>query len=494
MRQTKEVEGIDTDLIEAIREGRSVEDIFRELAGKIEGHLPEKYIGRLDRKIIPAYADEDFCISLPYSHLNWDWIYDHEIYGEAYNCLRLGRLDSIKSLSRLAAVSSVPDQYYLRDFSHTRSSHSLLVARVAEKTAWQNNLPEEDVKLIIVAHLLHDQGTPALGNPVMAVDYPNLNEEDFWWDGLEESGGGEFLKRHHVNKEAVDLIIHNKGVFGRYLDIFDRIIYTAEDAYALVGPVIKEDKDSPGITDPTFGEICQEIAKNPYFGDLYQEVKIDDQNQTVFFTNPERLYSFLKIRALLTQKIYLHPLNQARDVAITELVKPFYAFTLQPEDEKKFFLPEELTLTPYMLRRMNDLDLINYLNVFYFGRYFMRDKGLYSNFIDTNYWNPQFKELNDKNDKKNVEEVKKEIVHKNPGILFLGGVKIIPGFNPAINYLVDDGDGRVLSFREYNPQKAAELEEIARSTKKTCLLYVDTSEYSVINDMLNMSREKKLSS
>src|SRR5690606_13091987 len=114
----------------------------------------------------------------------------------------------------------------------------------------------------------------------------------------------------------------------------------------LKNPVIISERlsklTSPHATNEEV-ELLKTTMKNLDFGDIINEVKISDG--LIYFENPERLHSFLKIRALMHKCLYLHPLNQTRDKVYRDMLAPLYRReSTNPND-----------ITPQKLRQLDDI-------------------------------------------------------------------------------------------------------------------------------------------
>lgn len=440
--------------------------------------FPQETVKRLDRPSEFRFSAEEFlCIGLRCSNLR-GWIYDDEIYAEAVSALPLPRLEGVRCLALLSAVSSTGQPDYLLDFLHRRFGHSLVVAKVMETILRRSNVSEMAVKKGIIGGLLHDIATPALGDPVMSIDPPNLNEEDWWHEVIEDEEGQEgrdFLRRHGIIDKDIDEIIHNKGYLGQVLDIADRITYVGDDAFVLIGP--PDLSPYEGTIDPYFEDIWCLIQNKPNVCDIYREVEVDPRTETVFFNNTEKLFDFLKLRALLTTKLYLHPLNKARDHLLVELMAPLYTPFIADHRQAS-----EGRLTPHKLRRMTDEDLIRYLNAVYLGPSSSR---VCFSFVDINHWPARYKKFD------SVEEATqfRDELRTNKDIVLLGDVKVVKGFNSAVSYLVKTGKGELKPYYEVDPKGAEEIGVIEKASRGIYVLYVNQTESSDINILLRRREE-----
>lgn len=408
--------------------------------------------------------DVSFHEFLPYSDLS-RWVPEQSIYEEAQRSIKaLSRLDNIKALSFLSFIGPKrnPDTYYV-GYSHTRLDHSLVVALTTEQILRQNGASLDQINIGIVAGLFHDIATPALGDAAKQLDPKNLDEENFWWEALAEEGEN-FVKRF-TDKETLGKIIKNQGLLGEVLDIADRITYTMKDLYNVIGPIKPEDLES----NPLLTNIKDILSSYPKIGNIYREVGADSRTGNVFFNDPDMLYAFLLLRANLHTEFYLHPINQGRDLFITKLLEPFYS----KDDTSK--------LTPSLLRRMNDTDLLRIMA----GKYFpdVYPEGAFNNLVN---WLPLYERFDTEEKAKSRE---KELRQK--GNIVVIGIKESRSFDSGISYNVVGGGGRIMPFSEFDPQKAKKLQELGESTKGFLVLYANISQDTPINRLIKAVAKPK---
>ena len=358
------------------------------------------------------------------------------LYLQAYEAFPIERLTDIRALGFLSPLAGFHDALYpivkveFEGFSHTRASHSFHVARTTELILRENGASEQQIKMGIVAGLLHDIATPAGGDAIKALDKPSLDEEDHWMDVLDERGF-EFIKDQGVGLDGLDDAIHNRGLIGEVLDIADRIAYTYADSYHL-------GKYASGT-----------IAEY-----LYQHVRINHDTEQVYFDSFYGLNDFLTLRAFNHFQLYLHPENRGGDMMIRRLVAPLYG-----EDGSK-------PLTPQKLREMKNRDLFDLLGETYETFPPQLEESLVN-------LHPSYQPCEDADG----IAVRTKALKKDPNIVIVGSEEI-PKFNPGTDYLVQDPfTGKVLPLAEFDGSAAFVLKRY--STMQAipyCLYYFDTSQ------------------
>lgn len=404
--------------------------------------------------------EEEFFARLPNSDLA-EWIYrDQEIF-KAHEAFPVWRLSSIRQLSFLAYVGPSPDIQLLTPFEHSRHEHTLFAAQIVEKILQRNHADDHTLKLGINVAMVHDQATPGLGDATKKIDPDALSEEDYWYEVMEEKGW-EHLRKNGISREEMDDAIHNKGLVGKVLDIADRISYVMLDLNQIVQT---ENMDKILIDAQELGyraEIAEILQKDTNIGSIYQDIDIDWETEEVYFRNPERLSRFLEIRALLNKNLYMHPISLARDMMVARTIEPFYARDVSDDG----------ILTPTKLRKMSDDQVISFIashhpdaqeEVF---RTLGKRIDIYQTFIR---WTPQhFEKFT------NPEELDKKRRELEKEGFFINGVIESKPFNPATEYKVLDDEGKIVPFRQYDPDCAGRIERISSSMKGHILYWQET--------------------
>ena len=201
--------------------------------------------------------------------------------------------------------------YTVPQFWHTRWVHSLLVAILMELILARNGFSREERAPLVLTAGCHDIAIPAGGDSIKRVDPKGLDEEEnFAWVldryGLAEKWAKQFGFDLVLAKEW----IRGQGVFGRLLDTIDKMAYTALDCYYLGG------------TRP--GEVRNLCLKHPLIMDVWQDIQFTPDRTEFVFTQPERLFRFLLLRAYEFQELLFNPYSRTLDLFLKKLVKPLY--------------------------------------------------------------------------------------------------------------------------------------------------------------------------
>ncbi len=370
------------------------------------------------------------------------------LYFEVFNLPAFQRLKGVKALGFLAHVRDdwdtgdfkrVPSEE--RGFPHSRMYHSILVARLTEAILRENNFPEEEIKLGILAGLLHDVATPAGGDAIKGLNPKGLDEEDYWKDviGLQ---GKKIIHNAGISTKDLNRAIHNEGIVGKVLDVADRIAYTYADTYYIRRI---------------------DIANMGPFPHIYpqQEIKVDREAEEIVFTDPFSLGEILSKRAENFFEVYMFPTNRAADMLIRRLVEPFYA-----EDGSR-------PLNSERLREMTDDELFDFLHDQYglltadsFQKAFVS--------FSTEYYDASPSEV----------EVLMRHLQKRPEMIKIGA-EWLPKVNPCTSYLVKHpSTGEVMPFREFDSIQAGII-ELRTERRGPFFVYVyDASEPTRFNEVV----------
>lgn len=231
-----------------------------------------------------------------------------------------------KPLFRLVMISQLgylvpprPDEwdknqsiaYIVPQFHHSRWDHSLLTAILMEVILARNGFSQQERATKVLAAACHDIAMPAGGDSVKRVDPEELAEEkNFSWIlnhyGLTE----KWSEKYGFDITLAQKIIENKGVFGRLLDVLDKLSYTALDCYHV------------GRVRP--GKIRDLCIKHPLIMDVWQDIRFTTNKDKFFFLNSKRLFYLLLLRAYEFQEFLFNPYSRALDLFLKNLVQPFY--------------------------------------------------------------------------------------------------------------------------------------------------------------------------
>ncbi len=182
--------------------------------------------------------------------------------------------------------------YIPPSFHHTRWEHSLITAVLAEVILGRNGFSQKGRNQIVLTAGSHDIATPAGGDSVKRIDPQGLDEEkNYSW----------FMEKSSLFKRWKDLFgfrldkaqqwVEGKGLFGRFLDVIDKISYTALDCYA--------------VGFQSNNKIRQFGIKYPLVMDIWQEIFFSPDKSQFAFSNPENLFHFLLFRAYEFQEFLL---------------------------------------------------------------------------------------------------------------------------------------------------------------------------------------------
>ena len=405
--------------------------------------------------ISDEFEGGEFHEFLPFSDLN-RWVDEDDFLFRA--SIEFGiwsRLSGIRALSFLSYVGPQPDKQYFLGYSHDRLDHSLVVGMNAGEIGRLNNLPQVSINYLKTSGILHDIATPALGDATKSVDPDNLDEEKFWQTSLNESGKS-FLKEEGLEEEVIDDIINNRGVLGQVLDIADRITYTMKDLHNVI-----EGNDGKINIYPYLIELRYPLSHHPDIGNIYTDVAVDQKKDIVFFADAQRLGVFLLLRALMHKHLYMEPTSQGRDLFVANLIKSIYS-----ADGSKL-------LSPQKLREINDRETLSILADAY--KFSINDSSWIYNEL-TN-WYPRFEKCEDIDE---AEKKAKDLARK----FLVMGIKECKGFDTGLSYLTLDGNQKVVTLEDADPDMAAQIRGIEKDTRAVYVFYTDTSEDTPVNDLL----------
>ena len=201
--------------------------------------------------------------------------------------------------------------YTVPQFSHTRWSHSLIVAILMEISLARNGFSQRERVPMVLTAGCHDIATPAGGDSIKRVDPKNLHEEEsFAWVLLRYGLAQRWAEKFGFDLSLAQDWVKGKGTFGRLLDVLDKIAYTSLDCYYL-GAMRQ-------------GKIQKLGLKYPLIIDVWQDIRLTSDKTDIFFTCPERLYRFLLLRAFEHQELLFNPYSRALDLFLKKLVQPLY--------------------------------------------------------------------------------------------------------------------------------------------------------------------------
>ncbi|MFA5355116.1 MAG: HD domain-containing protein [Candidatus Paceibacterota bacterium] len=282
---------------------------------------PEVYVIPRDKHInvVDSFGDSIGFerITFPFSSTDFYVDIDEKgIYNDLCCNAAFHRLGQISQLGYLVPPwpegweKNVSIVYTTPQFHHTRWIHSLLVAILADVVMARNGFTISKRAPVILAFGCHDLATPVGGDSVKRVDPVNLDEEaNFTWS-IRHYGLDRKWKRLGFNVKEAQKVVMNEGVLGKFLDIEDKIAYTALDCRSV------------GMLRP--GKIRDLCVENPLIMDIWQDIRFSEQKDSFIFINPDRLFNFLLLRAYEFQEFLFNPYSRALDLYLKNMVQPLY--------------------------------------------------------------------------------------------------------------------------------------------------------------------------
>ena len=246
-------------------------------------------------------------------------------------CRELGiwRLQWVRQLGFLhdPVVRSVETNHVAQTFNHTRYEHSLNVMAFATLIAHNNRLTRWQMRNLRAAALCHDARTPAGGDTTKSVDPPAFNEETHFPELFQFPGWTRLKKQYRLSGGLMHSIVLNKGVLGQILDVADKIAYVARDAERFLGRFTEQVDMRLMFAEPRrampafYNMVGDHIRANPFPCSLWDDVHVE--NGQVFFTNPDRLFNFLKLRAMMFKFLYYHPAARFLEHTLASVVTKY---------------------------------------------------------------------------------------------------------------------------------------------------------------------------
>ena len=139
-------------------------------------------------------------------------------------------------------------------------------------------------------------------------------------------------------------------------------------------------------------------------------------------------------------------------------------------------------LSAAKLRQMTDEDLMRHLYEHYKPD-LISPEFFYSALVN---WFPSYREFN--NEKKAMEQAR--AMHFDNNVVVLG-IRRSRGFDPATSYKVLDKSGKIISFKDFSPEKAAQIEAVEQATHGVFLFFKGTLEPTPINNLLRRLHSRK---
>jgi hypothetical protein len=260
-------------------------------------------------------------VILPNSSFNL-WINDSSVFFEnLFSTEVFNRQNGINQLQNLTPriERAMKDRVYfeLPVCRHSRLLHATQVACLLYAITKKAGFNQNARKFFSAIGAYHDAATPAGGDAVMRINREKLSEEINFSRVLKTNGLESDLKALGFDLEFAQACVDGKGNWGHMLDIVDKISYVSLDVYYLCSNVPKS--------------IRVILRKNPLIIDVWQDINIGKQG--IYFSNPERLYAFLFLRALLHHEFYYHPDCRKMEHIIFKEIKRLYDKSIINDEE-----------------------------------------------------------------------------------------------------------------------------------------------------------------
>jgi hypothetical protein len=256
--------------------------------------------------------------AVPFSSYDFftDWAEGEGMLNDLADSAVFHRLGNISQLGYLVLPASQGIRnkiiyYTMPQFSHTRWLHSILTAQLAQLILSRNGFSLKEMAPIVLTAGSHDIAMPAGGDSSIRINRQELSEEKNYSLVLEANGLSQKWKNlYGFDLQAASAWVRNEGVIGFFINIIDRMSYTALDACC-----IGKSKN---------GAIRSFIRKNPLVMDMWQNLKFSSDREIIYFDDPEKLYLFLYLRALEHEELLYNPRTRCLDFFLTEYAGRLY--------------------------------------------------------------------------------------------------------------------------------------------------------------------------
>ncbi len=364
------------------------------------------------------------------------------------------RLTDIKQLGYLTFPEKNQTERYENDwgiekFKHDRFDHSFLtsvmnltVLRISQAEGLIN-CSDKDILKSFIASTIHDSATVAGGDATKKISPEKLDEETLVSTILQNPEMQKLFKKHAIIEEDekdIQNIIFNQGPFGKLLDLVDKFSYTARDTQQIT-PVLER-----GLYLTSEGkEILSLVREDPNIYDIMFDLRLDDK-KGLHCTNPDKLNTVLKIRALMHNFIYLNPYSQMAEAAV---IHPVLKKLMDSGDSK--------------------LSVENLLNQS--DNYF--EKILCQALGDKDFYPDAIKSIRKTIKEKDVRvDIFPDLISAEKAIAYIEKqgrficniINKTKGFKTATDTLVES-NGKLTPFKELCPDKDKEIQEIADRVK-----------------------------
>ena len=464
-------------------EGRLFERIFLPYSQTLNWVVPGKIYSTKDQAYFsreffhPEFPQEDVAAVDDEGNLMPGNITE-KIYWATSQCVPLNRLKGVRQLSLLKAPYITPDivsQNTTNGFPHTRYDHSLLAARIAELILKNNNYPETKVNQGIVTALVHDLATPAFGDPTKTLDSEALDEERNLKKFLEYFDISS-LSSYGFDIDEAARAVSGEGTLGQVLDIADKISYTAMDAFYFAD-ISSEVLETPEIDqEHSHASINSTLNRDRDWADVFQTIRITEDG-LVYFEDPEKLGTFLELRAKMHKNVYLNPEYRRWEIVYKVTAGNLYSRTPRPGKP----------LNANNLIFFTDHEVMNIVN-----RY---QRNISATEHPRPYWRTplSYKITASENISEDEADLEEE------GNLVIASEEI-GEFNAGSDFLTVDEEGKIKPYSEVRPRHSSYLDTIVQAATQSVIYYFpkellektkDSESTRILKSILEESRARK---
>jgi hypothetical protein len=249
--------------------------------------------------------------NIPYSGFGYI-IRDEGLAIDACRAFNLFRLGEVRQLAFLhdPVLREVERSAVAMQFQHTRYCHVLDTYANARLIGANCGLSERDLNALVTAAVTHDALTPAGGDTTKLVDPKAFDEDVNYPDLLAGPEWEEFEAKWGIDRVLLTETILGKGILGKLLDLADKVSYAARDVDAyLMRQLNRKGKiEGKDLLSPSYGTIAGLIEENPLICRFWDSVML--WNGKVVIADSDRLFAFLKLRALLFRDLYYNPYSR----------------------------------------------------------------------------------------------------------------------------------------------------------------------------------------
>ncbi len=216
----------------------------------------------------------------------------------------LWRLNHVAQLGLLQVPTIGPKGESIagRIYTHNRYTHSLDVYALINLMAIRCDLSDHERTHLIVAALTHDALTPAGGDSIKRINSTLFDEDAHYSSMFKREFWPELRNKYQLDETLLSSIIMGQGKLGRFLDLADKLAYTARDVNAFISSLPRQTPDGMSTEQAL---IRDTVAQDPLICGLWDSIKV--VNDQVVVTDLDRLARFLKLRALMFKALYYNP-------------------------------------------------------------------------------------------------------------------------------------------------------------------------------------------